>query len=66
MEIENLRKKSGAIDAHINNRIKEIEERIPDVEDTIETIDSPVKENAKCKKLVTQNIQEIQDMENLG
>ena len=31
-----------------------------DVEDSIETIDSTVKENAKCKKLVSQNIQEIQ------
>ena len=36
-------------------------ERISDPEDTIETIDSTVKENAKCKKLVSQNIQEIQD-----
>ena len=28
---------------------------------TIENIDTTVKENAKCKKLLTQNIQEIQD-----
>ena len=35
--------------------------RISDAEDTIETMDSTVKENAKCKKLITQNIQEIQD-----
>ena len=61
MEIENLGKKSGDIDANINNRIQEIVERISDAKDTIETIDSTVKENAKCKKLVTQNIQEIQD-----
>ena len=27
----------------------------------IENIDTTVKENAKCKKLLTQNIQEIQD-----
>ena len=60
MEIENLEKKSGAIDANINNRIQE--ERISDAEDTIETKDSIVKENAKCKKLVTQNIQKIQDI----
>ena len=60
MEIENLGKKSGAIDANINHRIQEIEERISDAEDTIETIDSTVKENAKCKNLVTQHIQEIQ------
>ena len=44
LEIENLGKKSGAIDANINNRIQEIEERISDAEDTIETMDSMVKE----------------------
>ena len=59
LEIENHGKKSGARDANINNRIQEIEERISDAEDSIEN--SIVKENAKCKKLVTQNIQEIQD-----
>ena len=61
LEIENLGKNSGVIDTSINNRIQEIEERISDAEDSIETMDSTVKENAKCKKLVTQNIQEIQD-----
>ena len=61
LEIENLGKKSGALDANINNRIQEIEERISDAEDTIETINSTVKQNEKCKKLVSQNIQEIQD-----
>jgi hypothetical protein len=30
-------------------------------EDTIENIDTIVKANAKSKKLLTQNIQEIQD-----
>ena len=60
MEIENLGKKSRVIDANINNRIQGIEIRIWDAEDTIETIDSKVKENANCKKLVTQSIQEIQ------
>ena len=45
--IENLGKKSGVIDASITNRIKEIEERISGAEDTIENIDSTVKENAK-------------------
>ena len=54
LEIVNLGKKSGTIDANINNRIQEIEERISDAEDTIETMDSTVKENAKCKKLVSQ------------
>jgi hypothetical protein len=30
-------------------------------EDTIENIETTVKEHGKCKKLLTQNIQEIQD-----
>jgi hypothetical protein len=30
-------------------------------EDTIENIDTTVKENAKCKMILRQNIQEIQD-----
>ena len=61
LEIENLGKKSGAIDASITNRIQEIEERISGAEDTIENIDTTIKENAKCKKILTQNIQKIQD-----
>ena len=46
-EIENPGKKSGDIDTNINNRIQEIEERLSDAKDTIETMDSTVKENAK-------------------
>ena len=61
LEIENLGKRSGVIDASITNRIQEIEERISGAEDTIENTDTTVKENAKCKKLLTRNIQEIQD-----
>ena len=37
VEIENLGKRSGVIDARITNRIQEIEERISGAEDTIET-----------------------------
>jgi hypothetical protein len=37
-----------------------MEERISDA-DSIENIDTTIKENAKCKKIVPQNIQEIQD-----
>ena len=47
--MQNLGKKSGVIDASINNIIQEIEERISGAEDTIENIDSTVKESAKCK-----------------
>jgi predicted nucleic acid-binding Zn-ribbon protein len=60
LEIETLGKKSGTIDASISNRIQEMEERISDVEDSIENMDTTIKENAKCKKILTQNIQEIQ------
>ena len=58
LELENLGKRSGVIDTSITNRI---EERISGVEDTIENIDTTVKENTKCKKILTQNIQEIWD-----
>ena len=62
LEMDNVGKRSGATDAtSITNRIQDIEERISGIEDTIEVIDVPVKENTKCKKLLTQNIQEIQD-----
>jgi hypothetical protein len=61
LEIENLGKKSGAIYTSITNRIQEIEERILGAEDTKENMDTTIKENAKCKKILTHNIQEIQD-----
>ena len=61
LEIENCGKNSEVIDAIINSRIQEIEERVSGAEDTIENMDSTVKDNAKCIKLVIQNIQEIQD-----
>ena len=59
LDIENLGKKSGIMDVHINNRIQAIEERKSDAEDTIKSIDTTVKR--KCKMFLTQNIQEIQD-----
>ena len=61
LEIENLEKKSGPTDASITNRIQDMEERISDAKDTIENIDTTIKENVKCKRILTQNIQEIQD-----
>jgi chromosome segregation ATPase len=48
LEIENLGKRSGIIDVSITNRIQEMEERISGAEDTIENMDTTVKENAKC------------------
>jgi hypothetical protein len=38
-----------------------MEERISGAEDSIENIGTKIKENAKCKKILTQNIQEIRD-----
>jgi predicted nucleic acid-binding Zn-ribbon protein len=61
LELKNLAKRSRVIDASITNRIQEIEERISGAEYTIENIDTTDKENAKGKRLLTQNIQEIQD-----
>jgi hypothetical protein len=59
LETENLGKRSEVIDVSITNRIQEIEERISGAEDTIENIDLTARENTKCKKILTQNIQEI-------
>jgi hypothetical protein len=61
LKIGILRKKSGTIDTSITNRIQEMEERISGAEDPIENKDTTIKENAKCKRILTQNIQEIQD-----
>ena len=52
LEIETLGKKSGTIDASISNRIQEIEERISGAEDSIENMDTTIKENAKHKKIL--------------
>jgi hypothetical protein len=60
LELEILGKKSGTIDASIRKRIQEMEERISGAEDCIENMDTTDK-NAKFKKILTQNIQEIQD-----
>jgi DNA repair exonuclease SbcCD ATPase subunit len=47
--LENLGKRSGVRDASITNKIQEIEERISDAEDTIENLDTTVKENPKSR-----------------
>jgi chromosome segregation ATPase len=61
LEIETLGKKSGTIDESISNRIQETEERRSGAEDSIENIGTTIKENTKRKKILTKNIQEIQD-----
>jgi archaeosine-15-forming tRNA-guanine transglycosylase len=60
--MKNLGKRSGITDVSITNRIQEIEERISGVEDMVDEIDTTIKENSKHKKLLTQSIQEIQDI----
>jgi methyl-accepting chemotaxis protein len=61
MDIENLGKKSGNIDVSITHSIQEMEERISGAEDSMENMDMSIKENAKWKKILTRNIQEIKD-----
>jgi len=46
--------RSGVTDASITNRMKDIEQRISGAEDTIENIDTTIKENVNHKKLITQ------------
>jgi hypothetical protein len=45
----------------MSNRIQEMEERISGAEDSIGNMDTTIKENIKCKMILTQNKQEIQD-----
>ena len=50
LEIETLGKKSGTIDASINNRIQEMEERISGAEDSIENIGTTIKKIQRAKR----------------
>ena len=61
LDMENLCKQMRTTVVSITNRMQEIEERILGVDDTIEEIDSLVKEYIKSNKFLTQNIQEIWD-----
>ena len=61
LEIENLKKKSGDTDANISNRLQEMRERISGAEDNTENIEKTFREDAKTKKFLNQNVQEIQD-----
>jgi hypothetical protein len=61
LELGNVGKRSGVIDVSMTNRIQDIKDRISGAEDNIENIDTTIKENANCKKILNQNIQEVQD-----
>ena len=54
--MENLGKWIGTAETSITNRIQEIEERISNTEDTVEEINSLIKEQNKSNKFLTQNI----------
>ena len=54
--MKNLGILTRTIAASITNRIQEMEERFSGAEDTIENMDTTTRENAKHKKILTQNI----------
>jgi hypothetical protein len=49
LEMENLRKRTGTPNINITNKIQEMEERISGIENTIEEMNTSVKENVKSK-----------------
>jgi uncharacterized coiled-coil protein SlyX len=51
--MENLGKRTGTTDTGNTNRLQEVEERISDIEDTVEGINMLVKEHIKSKKFLT-------------
>ena len=59
--MEHLGKRSGKTGVSFTNRMQQIEERISSVEDTLEDIETTVKENSRYRKLLAHNIQEMQD-----
>jgi hypothetical protein len=71
MEVETMKKKNPIGDNsgdrnpreeirnHRCNRIQKMEERISGAEDSMENMDTTIKENANCQKILTQNIQEF-------
>uniref|UniRef100_M0RAW8 Uncharacterized protein n=1 Tax=Rattus norvegicus TaxID=10116 RepID=M0RAW8_RAT len=54
LDIEKQKKRQGAVDTSFTNRIQEMEERISGAEDSIEIIDSTVKDNVKQKKALPE------------
>jgi recombinational DNA repair protein RecR len=60
-KMKNQGKRSGTSDVSITNRIQKMEQRISGIKDTIEVMDTLVKENTKCENFPTQNTQEICD-----
>ena len=57
--MENIGERTKTTKTSIINIIQEMEERISGIEDTIEEVDTSVKENVKYKKILEKIIQEI-------
>jgi hypothetical protein len=51
-----------ALEASLANRIQEMEDRISDIEDKREKVDTLFRHNVKSIKFLAQNIQEIWDI----
>jgi hypothetical protein len=52
--------KPGDKDASTTNRLHMMEERTSGAENSIENMNTTIKGSTKCKRILTQNIQEIQ------
>jgi len=50
---------TGTLEAGFTNKVQDMKEKLLIIEDTIKEIDISIKENVKCKKPLTHNIQEI-------
>ena len=61
LEMKEQGKMIESTDTRITHSIQEMEVRISGIEDTIEEIDTLIKENVKSKKFLTENIHEIWD-----
>ena len=59
IEIENIGKRTRKTDVSITNNIKEMEERILCIKDSLEEIGITLEQNIKSKNFLKQNIQEI-------
>lgn len=59
--MEKVEKRTGTTHTINTNRMEEMEERISGVEGIVEGMSISVKESAKSKNFLTQNIQELWD-----
>jgi len=60
LDIENQRKRQGAVDTSITNRIQEIEERISEASDSIEIIDTTELRMGPSLKVSRKGLKELE------